>query len=343
MTKIKTVLGEIPREELGITATHEHVLMNASAYYNTPVDISKKKLSMQKVNLTNLGFIRRNIFDIKDNLILNDVNIAIDEILEFKKAGGKTIIDATCSGLGRDPCSLKIISKKTDINIVIGCGFYIERFHPPYISYNSINEITEEIVSEINEGIKGTDILPGIIGEIGTSEYITKNEEKVLRAAAQAHLKTNLSIIVHPYPWGSTGMKILDILQQENVPLNRVIMSHVDCSMNLEYQKSIADRGAYIEYDNFGKEYYMDKDLSQNPRDTERIEALSKLISDGFTKNILFSTDVCMKIDLHRYGGWGYDHILSNILPRLRKIGISEETIHEILVVNPRKALTGEE
>jgi phosphotriesterase-related protein len=343
MMQVNTVLGKIDSHSLGITSPHEHIFVDITAYYKKPNKAQLRKYSLDVVNLKNLGFIKRNVFKVRDNLILNDPEISIEELLEYKEAGGKTIVDVTNSGMGRNPKSLEYVSRKTGLNIIAGCGFYIEQSHPSFISRASVDQISETIITETIKGINNTGILPGIIGEIGVSEQMTANEEKVIRAAAGAHRESNLSITVHLYPWkGSTALQILDILEQEKVPLKRVIMSHVDCNIELHNHKAVADRGAYIEYDNFGKEYYMDDRLSQNPRDTDRIDTLFQLIIEGYGNKILMATDVCTKIDLHSYGGWGYDHILTNIIPRLKKKGLSNEMINEILVTNPRKALTGE-
>ncbi|TET66921.1 MAG: phosphotriesterase-related protein [Candidatus Aminicenantes bacterium] len=344
MAEIRTVRGKISADELGITSTHEHVLADVSVWFKELTEVSRRKVSEQKVNLTNIGILHRNPWVIKDNLVLDDVDLAIEELLEFKKAGGSTIVDATTRYMGRDPLALKAISIQIGLHIIAGCGYYFEENFPPSLSDKTISEIAEGMIKEIEEGIDNTDISPGVIGEVGSSKQITENEEKALRAAARTQLETNLTIIVHPYPWGgTTGMQILDIIEREGVPLNRVIMSHMDCDMNSKYHKAILDRGAYIEFDNFGKEYYLDIELTENPRDTERIEALCQLMSDGYISKILLATDICLKMDLHRYGGWGYDHILTNIVPRLRKIGISKEETHKLLVLNPKRALTGEE
>ncbi len=54
---------------------------------------------------------------------------------------------------------------------------------------------------------------------------------------------------------------------------------------------------------------------------------------------MMIAQDVCQKWMCTRYGGKGYAHILSNIVPRMRKRGWTEEQIHAVLVDNPARAL----
>lgn len=161
------------------------------------------------MNLANIGVLRGNPFAIRDNLLLNDVNVAIEELLEFKKADGNAVADATTKNRGRDPRALRTISIETSIHIIMGGGYYLEKSSSSLLCSKTTSQIAEEMIKEIKKGINGTDILPGMIGEIGTSKDIAENEEKVLRAAASTQLETGLTTVVHPYPWGTTGMQIL--------------------------------------------------------------------------------------------------------------------------------------
>lgn len=74
-------------------------------------------------------------------------------------------------------------------------------------------------------------------------------------------------------------------------------------------------------------------------RDIERVMAIKDLINSGYLSNILIACDVCLKTLLHRYGGWGYDHILNHIVPMMREQKITEEQIDVLLKENPKKLL----
>jgi len=80
-----------------------------------------------------------------------------------------------------------------------------------------------------------------------------------------------------------------------------------------------------------------------SPSDNWRIRATLELIDEGYASNLVFAHDVCTKAQRCRYGGFGYEHVPRNIVPRLRERGVSQETIDQILVKNPRRVLTFDE
>ena len=118
---VTSVTGVLKKDELGIISPHDHVLVDLRNQFVEVNEVSKKALSEQKVGIDNLGVLSRNPYAIKDNLVLNDVSIAKEELMEFKKAGGNTIVDATCRGIGRNPKALKDISKST--------GIFLKKYH----------------------------------------------------------------------------------------------------------------------------------------------------------------------------------------------------------------------
>ena len=69
-------------------------------------------------------------------------------------------------------------------------------------------------------------------------------------------------------------------------------------------------------------------------------EAIPQLLDAGYEDRLLLSQDVCMKMHLKAYGGTGYSFVLEKFLPYLRMLGVTEEQIHKMMVVNPRRVLT---
>jgi len=170
------------------------------------------------------------------------------------------------------------------------------------------------------------------------------NEKKVLVAAAAAHRQTGAGVIVHTYPWGKEGLKALQILKDGGVPPRKVSINHVDVDIDPAYCAQIARAGALFEFDDFGKEFFIDRRFrgfagGVFARDIERVKALKRLIDEGHLHQILVSCDVCLKTLLHRYGGWGYDHILTHIIPMMLDEGITPQQIDVILKDNPRNFL----
>ena len=71
-----------------------------------------------------------------------------------------------------------------------------------------------------------------------------------------------------------------------------------------------------------------------------RVRTVVEQIRRGNLEHILISHDVAFKICLTRWGGFGYAHILENIVPRLLQKGVSREQIEVILVENPKRLLS---
>ncbi|MDF2726409.1 MAG: aryldialkylphosphatase, partial [Paenibacillus sp.] len=122
-----------------------------------------------------------------------------------------------------------------------------------------------------------------------------------------------------------------------------------DVDLKMNYMKDLLDKGVYIEFDNFGKEFYSDRRHRSVlkgifARDIDRVRAIKHLIDCGYLSRLLVSNDVCLKTCLHRYGGWGYDHMLTNIVPMMEDEGISPEQIKTLMCDNPAAFLdNGEE
>ena len=343
---IKSVNGVLSRDRLGITATHEHVLLDLTAFYQALPVPGIDDPATQKVEMWNLGILSRDCYALKDNLLLADEDVAADELMFFKNAGGNTIVDASLPGIGRNPKALRRIAEKTGLNIIMGTGFYVGETHPKALDSMTDEAIGDLMVGELTEGVDG--ICAGYIGEIGISEIFDDKERRVLRAAAIAHKKTGAAINVHINPWTTNGIEAADILLSAGVAPDKICISHVDVENREDYIYALLQKGVYIEFDNFGKEYYIRREVRNSGyglfvHDTERVTLLKKLIDDGFVNQLLLACDVCLKNLLHKYGGWGYDHVLSNIVPMMEDEGITQEQILTMLQKNPADWLCGRE
>jgi phosphotriesterase-related protein len=339
--KVMTVLGAIDPQDLGITLTHEHLLVDLRVWSQEPEDEEKKALMHAPVDLSTLGAIRRDPLLNLDNCVLDDVVLAIAELRQFKAAGGSSVVDCTNNGLQRAPLALKEISQATGVHIIMGSGYYIGRSHPPDLHTRSLDAIADEIITDLTVGVGKTGIRAGLIGEIGTSYKIRATEKKVLQAAARAQRRTGAPISVYLLPWRKNGIEALDILEGEGVNLQQVILSHLSPTCDdVQYHTTLARRGAYVEYDFFGMEFYVDTVGQYMGSDYHSVTAIKRLIDAGCLERLLLSHDTGMKIQLTRYGGWGYAHLLKNIVPMLQRRGFGESEITTLLVNNPQRVLT---
>jgi phosphotriesterase-related protein len=339
MKSVQTVCGEIESDKLGMTLPHENCLIDSSCWWKgPPKELSKRDLFKQKVTLKNRGEVVYNCFYFLDNLILDDIKVSIEEVKDFVGYGGQSIVDLTNTN-GRDPQALHYISKITGANIIMGSGRYIENSLSEEQKKMRPEEIAKEIVEEFDNGADGTGIKPGVIGESAISNVNNRVEINGLIGAAKAQKKIGCGLNVHPPIWETQGNKILDILEKQKVDLNKVALCHCDPTLdNWKYHDSLAKRGAYIHYDQFGMELMTNEGIFL-PSDGERITAVKKQIELGNLNRILISGDLAFKIVFKKWGGWGYTHILNHIIPRMKQAGITTDQIHTITVENPKRLL----
>jgi len=342
----QTVLGLVDGGDLGITMPHEHLFIDLRCWMEEPSNSQEKKLAYKKITLDNLWFARYNKMSCEDNLILDDVDLAIKEASYFKEAGGNTIVDVTCNNINRNPEGLVQVAKETELNIIMGTSYYIAPSFTPEMEMGkkSVLEIAEEFIRDIEVGVENTGIKAGIIGEIGTSWPLNREERKVLIAAGLAQQETGAAINIHPGAHREAPFEYVKILEEVEADLSRVIISHMGRtfppSARVDRVK-LAEKGCYLEFDMFYGVYTTPKVTPYDvTNDTIQITEIKELIQDGFLNQILISRDVCYKVMLRAYGDGGYSHILKVILPRMRLKGVSDVEIHTIIVENPRSILT---
>lgn len=339
--QVMTVLGPIAVEAMGITLMHEHILLDASNWWRRPCCASDIHLAEKPVDITVLGELRMNPFLVRDNCFLLDTELAIEELTRFSELGGRTVVDPTNFGIGRDPAALQRISRRTGLNIVMGSGYYLEPSHPAEVRELSVEEIADRIVEDVGGGETMPDICAGIIGEIGISKNFTPAEEKSLRAASQASRRTGVPLSIHLPGWERLAHRVLDVIEEEGGDLGHTVLCHMNPShSDPVYQKALADRGAFLEYDMVGMDYYYADQRAQSPSDDENARAIAMLIDDGYVDRILLSQDVFLKMMLTRYGGFGYGYILKHFVPRLIRHGVDRKTIDRIMIGNPRRVFS---
>ncbi|ACM40110.1 MULTISPECIES: phosphotriesterase family protein [Rhizobium/Agrobacterium group] len=335
--KVMTVAGPICVDEMGVTLMHEHILNDCRCWWHQPKTPERQYLAEGFVCMEILGELRQDPFVNKHNITLDDEPLAITELMDFAKAGGKTVVEPTCQGIGRNPLALRRIAKASGLNIVMGAGYYLASSHPAKVAEMTVEAIADEIVQEALVGVDGTDVKIGLIGEIGVSSDFTAEEEKSLRAAAQAQLRTGLPLMVHLPGWYRLGHKVLDIAAEEGADLRHTVLCHMNPSHDdLTYQGELASRGAFIEYDMIGMDFFYADQQVQCPSDEDAARAIVKLVEMGHLDRILLSHDVFLKMMLSRYGGNGYAYILRHFLPRLQRHGLGADALTTLMRGNPR-------
>lgn len=300
---IMTVRGPIKPEDLGLTVPHEHLLSNSLLEYRSG------------------GF-------------MMDVDLACEELARFAVAGGGTLVDLTTDELGRNPLALKEISERTGVHVVMGAGHYRDPYlDREWFDRTSVDEIADLIVRDATIGVGDTGVRSGIIGEIGADKwYISAAEERSLRAAARAQIKTGLTLSTHACRW-PVGTKQIEILDHEGVALDRVVIGHVDTVSTPGYALEVAHRGCWVEFDGFGTDTAHDM--------TFALRTMRELADAGHSARLLISQDVFLRPHLHAFGGNGYDFVPRELPAMLREVGFTDIEITTLMVDNPRRALSG--
>ena len=339
--QIQTVLGAIAAEVIGVTLPHEHLLIDFTVMFAEPAGAGDRGRAWAPLSLDNLGWVRQHFNANLDNLRLTDERVARDEILLFKDAGGRTLVDPTPRSLARDPLALARLARATGLNIVMGAGYYVAAAHPPDMSRRTVDALTREIVADVTVGAGDTGVLSGLIGEIGCTWPWTDNEKTVMRAAVIAQRETGAPLMIHPGRHPRAPMEIAEFVQKEGGDLRRTIMCHI-CRTIADVRAVIdlARTGIWLEYDLFGLEtsYYPYNPSFDMPNDGGRMAHVLALIAAGHQDQILMSHDIAYKTALVKYGGYGYHHLLVNVVPRLRAKGVDDAGLRRLLVENPARA-----
>ena len=326
--KVQTVNGLIDPSALGETLMHEHIF----------IDFKKPPPMTQP--FSEIAVIKR-LPKPGPHDELTDFNESLDAILDFKNEGGGTIVDVTNFGLTRDPLALRLVSRASGLNVVMGAGWYMLPFHPLDMDQLTVQQLTDIIVRDVTVGAQGTNIRSGVIGEVGVGDFddrkkphpLFPNVIKSIRASTRAARITGAPMNVHNFEALPEMMQTLDIIQSEGVDLHRVVMSHTGRRPANEIEAIFA-RGAYVEWDYLGQ--------APLPPENEKqvIDSLVAMIKAGHAAQIIISHDICTQPQLKINGGGGYTYVNDVILPGLKAQGISDATVHQIMYENPARALT---
>ena len=310
MPHVQTVRGPVDPATLGVTLPHEHTQI---ALWHAPG--------------------RHDYWE-----LTRDEPLIAEELGRFGAAGGRTIVDLTLDGVGRDPAWLVRMSELSGLNVVMGCGWYRGMHYPAEarIDRRSADDLADELVREVESGVGESGVRPGIIGEIGADKpWLSPAEERVHRAVARASRRTGLAITTHAV-MSDVGLAQLRVFEEEGADPARVVIGHADSYPHLGHYLEIIGRGASIEFDFLGMSF-TPQERAGEPR---IIELLLELLARGHGDHVLLSQDVCHNAQLKHYGGNGYVHLAETFLPRLRERGVSEAEIAQLTVANPGRILT---
>ena len=254
-----------------------------------------------------------------------------ETICEFKRLydfGVRNIVDVTNAGMGQNVSYVEEVAKQTGINIIHSTGYYKEPFLPEHVYSQTVDELAKGMTREIVNGFAGMQTKANMIGEMGTSKgEMTATERKVLDAGILAHKQTGKPIYTHT-TLGTYAKEQVAYFLNHDVNLKKVVIGHIDLSGDLDYIRSVLDMGVYVGFDTIGKNNYFP--------DTKRIEFLIKLEEEGLIDQVVLSMDITRKSQFAYKGGLGYTYLFTKFLPELRRAGMKESSIEQMLSINPQ-------
>ena len=313
MKKVYTVLGPIHPDELGLTAMHEHIFWGPPGWEYDPHWWFSKTAAYEKAH---------------------------KDLSDFRILGGNTFVDLSGLGLGRDLPAYIELAKSSGLNIVACTGFWAERGIAPFFLDKDADYFEQLFLKEIQQGMGDTDVKAGIIKAGNDKTPMSKLEDTIYRAAARTSKKTGIAIATHGILHAREQVDIM--IDQEGVDPGRVVISHCDAgySIDLDRDKYIAKKGAYVAYDHIGIEEWSPMPYAMN--DDKRVELVLEMLNAGYEDQLLLSCDVnswslgwsMAPLPLHNVG-----HLLRYFVPKLQEAGVGDETIRHLLVENPRKIL----
>ncbi len=253
------------------------------------------------------------------------------EYRRLYELGVRTIVDVTNDGMGRDSAYVCEMEHKTGIRIVQSTGFYKEPFLPERVYTQTVREMADWMIGEILRGIDGNGPKAGMIGEIGTSkDTMTEMEKKVFDAAVIAARETGKPIYTHT-TLGTYGPEQAEYFAKTGLPMDRIVLGHIDLSGDLDYICRILDSGICIGFDTVGKNNYFP--------DEKRVEFLMELEARGRLGQVVLSEDLTRKSHLKHNSGIGYCYLFDTFIPMLKAAGLKQESLEQMLIDNPARIL----
>tara|TARA_Y100000588_G_scaffold333814_1_gene372909 strand:- start:1654 stop:2715 length:1062 start_codon:yes stop_codon:yes gene_type:complete len=301
---IRTVLGDIPAEQLadGATLFHEHMSLNNQFW----LDLGLERL-----------------IDPEKPYFMEDMDFMVAEMQAALDDGIACIVDGGHTDMGRDVAFLRELSEKSGMPIVVSGGYY----HEPTFPDALYNQAEDDLVRELVMGAETERW--GAFGEIGFSAESTETEHKVLRAVGRAHLETKIPIFTHTAN-GKEAVAQLDLLESVGVDPQRVTIGHLGYP-DITVHEQLCERGAFVGFDRLG---------GDPEADAGQVPIVLRLVDAGFENNVLLASDFAMYRETRAAGGPGYGKTVTRFVPLLREAGMSDEVIHRIISENPRRFLS---
>lgn len=313
MSFVRTVLGDIDPEQLGITYSHEHIVIEES-------------------------FPTRN----NPDFLLNDVAKVSEELQRVYDAGGRTMVDTMPANCGRNVLKLAEVSQKTGIQIIAPTGIHLEKYYPPdhWRFRYSEDQLTRLFIADIEEGIDANDYggpivertphKAGLIKLATGDEPITQHQETVFRAVVNAHRATGIPILTHTNE-GKLALEQAEYFERLGADLQHIVISHVDRNKDIAYHRAVLQTGVRVEYDSGFRWKAGEKNWTYT--------ALQALLPE-FPDQITLGMDAARNSYWQSYGGKpGLTWLLTTFCDDLRRLDLADY-FQKLFIDTPKRLYT---
>jgi phosphotriesterase-related protein len=316
MATVNTARGTVDSSNLGVTLMHEHIfVLSTEIMLNYPEAWGDEEQRIQD---------------------------AITRMNELHSRGIQSVVDLTVIGLGRYIPRIRRVADATAVNIVVATGIYTYNDVPFYFHFRGPGTVmdgpelmTDMFIRDIRQGIADTGIKAGILKCATDSPGLTPGVERVLRAVAQAHRATGVPISTHTHAGTKRGLEQQRVFREEGVDLTRVVIGHSGDSTDVAYLEELITNGSYLGMDRFGIDVILPFE--------DRVNTVARLCERGHAGKMVLSHDAaCFNDWLPERDlpavlpNWHFLHIHNDVIPALKKRGVTDDQIRTMLVDNPR-------
>lgn len=312
---VRTVLGDRPADELGRCDYHEHL------FQVSPL------LSGEE---------------------LDDEEASGREAAALRRAGIDSMVEATPTGLGRNPAAVARVSAATGLTVVHVSGAHRQEHYAAghWILDCDTAELTARFAADVRDGLPARDsaergapavgptgapVRAGIL-KAGIGYWrISAFERRVLAAVAAAAGETGVPVMVH-LEYGSAAWEVLAALAEDGLSADRVILAHADRNLDPDLHAELTLAGSCLGYDGMARH--------REAPDSAILDCLQDVIARGDPGRVLLGGDVARRSRYQAYGGMpGLAYLPARFLPRVRE-RLGDELTNRLMVANPRQVLS---
>ncbi|MEO1237098.1 MAG: aryldialkylphosphatase [Planctomycetota bacterium] len=313
MSFIRTVLGDIDPDRLGVCYAHEHIIIDRS--FTT---------------------------QLFPDFLLDDVDRAAEELQQLHADGGRAVVDSMPCASGRNVLKLAEVSRRSGVHVLCPTGFHLKRYYPEgsWGVRLSADELAALFADDINLGVDKNDYAgptcertehkAGVIKIASGLDRLDDHELRLFEAAGIAHRTTGAPILTHTER-GTAALEQVQVLGRHGVAPRHVVLSHTDRQPDPAYHQDILATGVNVEYDS----HFRWKEGQGNPTR----DLVVAMCEAGYADQLMLGMDAARRSYWVAHGGGpGMSYLLTTFSAMLRDAGLTDEHLRAFFVDNPRRA-----